>query len=103
LVRGLLKAASCVNAYESDSTAPCWGRAYAYMLSDRCSATDQDALRLDRQEKATTGALLQENGKPGAERHSVTEAEKQTGVRVTNWRMVQHRRMEQPVLRTEKI
>ncbi|RUM05474.1 hypothetical protein EFB14_32805, partial [Rhizobium fabae] len=33
----------------------------------------------------------------------MTEAEKQTGVRVTNWRMVQHRRMEKPVLRTEKI
>ena len=68
-----------------------------------CSATDQDALRLEGQAKATTGALLQENGKSGAERHSVTEAEKQTGVRVTNWRMVQQRRMEQPVLRTEKI
>lgn len=37
-------------------------------------------------------ALFQENGKPGTERHSVTEADKQAGVRVTNWRMVQHRR-----------
>ncbi|MET3792922.1 putative caspase-like protein [Aquamicrobium terrae] len=35
--------------------------------------------------------LLKENGKPGAERHYVTEAH-ENGIRVTDWRMVQSRR-----------
>ncbi|EPE96671.1 hypothetical protein RGCCGE502_18595 [Rhizobium grahamii CCGE 502] len=45
-------------------------------------------------------ALLQENRKPGAERHSVTEA---TGIRVTYWCMVQEPTDGNPVQRTEKI